>query len=102
MARSAAQDLKQARYQIEAKPTRVPANAAKTWKSSLESRIERNEAVLDLATKVLHDANVPDLERDILFHRFVLGEKWLVVSRSVNYSVRACQTRANKALARLG
>ena len=99
----AARDAESCRMQLET--LRVNSPVVARHRARLEVRMKRDEAIVDEANAALFGERgeaLTSIQRDVLFHRFVLGEPWEVVASQVGYSVRAAQNVSVAAMKTLG
>lgn len=98
----AARDAELCRNQLKSMPS---TPVAEKHKVRLKDRISRDEAIADKAADALFGMRgeaLTSIQRDVLFHRYVLGEPWKVVASQVGYCVRAAQNVASAAMETLG
>jgi hypothetical protein len=98
----AARDAELCRNQLKSMPS---GPVAEKHEARLKDRISRDEAIADKAADALFGERgeaLTSIQRDVLFHRFVLGEPWKVVASQVGYSVRAAQNVSVAAMKTLG
>lgn len=104
-AREAAIDAERAKNQLDAtQPKNMPERIVERRNEHLKARIAEDERKVQEAVDILYGDIAKDLtetERDVLYHRYVMHSKWVVVGRVVGFSAKLCQIKHNQAIEKL-
>lgn len=101
----AGMDAERARSQLDAtQPKNMPARIVERRNERLKARVAEDEEKVQAAADIIYGEAAKDLtetERDVLYHRYIEHNKWVVVGRVVGYSVRQSLKIHNSALEKI-